>query len=139
MKKNILPILIIVILLVASSFLFWKGEVVMKKASENYTMIYFENTENQSTKSKEDLDKNLSFSIENTKKEAIKKELALLINNKEVVKKTINLEGGETKTIIPSEEIITEAQNLNQKSFVFQVRDDKNNEGFELTKKIFLK
>ena len=137
MKKNIFPISIIIVILLASSFLFWKGELVMKEASENYTIFYFENTQNNSTRNVEDLENVLDFSIENNKTKPVTYGISFFIDEQEILRKSIRIKSNEIIKIDPPTEVISKIQELKKDSFNYQIKTDKTKAGFELTKKIF--
>lgn len=137
--KNISIITAITLLLVAS-FLFWKGEDVLEKASQSYTMFYFENTKLEVPKSNtENLKEALAFSIENNKPEVVAYEIIHLIDNQEIFSETIEIGEDEIEKIKPSEKLITEIEKKDVDSFIYQIKTERDNNEFKLTKKISLK
>ncbi len=131
MKKYI-PVIVLVLLLLTSSLLFWKGEDSLRKSSQNYTLFYFENTQSTTNNIKE----NLSFLIENNKLETINYKLTHLINNQEVFTETIEVKGNTIKKIAPSDKLFSEIKKIEGDSFMYQIKTNRNSNNFKLTKKI---
>jgi hypothetical protein len=123
---------VLVLLLLTSSLLFWKGENSLKKSSQGYTLFYFENTQSTTTSIKE----NLSFLIENNKSETMNYNLTHLIDNQEIFTETVEVEGNTIKKIIPSDKLLSEIEKNKDDSFTYQLKTDGNEDSFKLTKKI---
>ncbi|MDA3815550.1 MAG: hypothetical protein PF549_04245, partial [Patescibacteria group bacterium] len=74
MKKNF-PVILLIILLLSASFLFWKGEDAIEKASQSFTLFYFENTDLTTSRSDKEIQEVLTFLIENNKQKKVSYEI----------------------------------------------------------------
>lgn len=138
MKKNF-SIIIIVILLISASFLFWKGEDSLEKASQRFTLFYFENTNLTITKTDKEIEETLTFLIENNKQKKVSYEIVYLINNQEIFKEKVEVNKNEIKTFTPPEKLITEIEKNNDDSFEYQIKTTEESDEYRLTKKISFK
>ena len=139
--KKYYSIIALVILLLTTSLLFWRGESGLKKASQNFVMFYFENTDLSISKTdKKAIAQGVAFSIENKKQEPVQYEITHFIDNQKIFSETIEIKKNETKQISPSDELISAIEEAKGESFLYQIRTNYENEGeFKLTKKIFFR
>ena len=140
MNKKIFSIVILLILLFASSLLFLKGELVLNRSSQNSTFFYFNNTENKIPKTEINenyLNEILSFTIENNQKNQLLK-ISYYLNNEKISEENIEITQKTKKVISPKESTINEIKKKNDDFFVYGIKIDEKKD-FELNKKVFLK
>lgn len=95
MNKNTSVLLSLILIFLASYFLYWKGEVSLEKASEKFTVLAFENTTSNCNP------KSLQFFIENNSKEKNIYEISIISSDLTLENFTVSIPAQSQKLIHP--------------------------------------
>lgn len=131
-KKLIL--IILAILFIATSFLFIKGEISLKKASQGYNIVAFQNTKQKLHPSNWGF--TLHFYIQNFNKNSQTYKIIYLIDNQPVVEIAEKLKSGQEKIIDPPKEVTNKINDLDSESFEYKIQVTNNNETKTIHKQI---
>jgi outer membrane usher protein FimD/PapC len=115
MKKNTSVFLSLLLVLIASYFLYWKGEQALEKASAKFTVLAFENTDLNCNNN------SLEFFIENNQKTENSYRISIFQNDQSLENYNLTVPAQSKKLIQPNSEI---RQNLcsQKESFKYEIK-----------------
>jgi hypothetical protein len=131
-KKIIISV--VAVLLIAVGFLFLRGEINLKKASQGYDIVAFENTKQKLHPY--DWGSTLHFYIENINKSDKEYEIAFFINDQLVSETKEQIKSGRKKIIAAPQEAIEQIENSDQDILRYEVKIKNGNEEKTIYKQI---